>query len=131
MSAPGASKLQTLVLTGNPTVDAVIRYGLVALCAGLTGAITGWLNAHGFNDHNLTVYVGMAVASILGGGALALWGIIRSSKNEALVRLREAIAVQAGINAAESDIPTPTIKTVGDAQQVIAAHAPAVAPTKN
>jgi hypothetical protein len=129
MSNPGASKLQTLVLTGNPTVDSVIRYGLVALCAGLTGAITGWLNAHGFHDPNLTVYVGMGVASVLGGGALALWGIVRTSKNEAIVKLREAIAVQAGINAAESSGPTPTITTVKDAQTVIAEHAPATSPT--
>lgn len=124
MSAPGTSKFQNLVLTGNPTWDASIRYGLVALCAGLTGAITGFLNAHGFHDPNLTIYVGMGVTTILTSAALALWGIIRTSKNEAIVQLREAIALQAGINAAEAPTPTPAITSVAQAQQVIADHAP-------
>lgn len=128
MSNPGASKLDTLIVTGNPTVDTVIRYGLVAAFMFLTGAITGWLNAHGFHDPNLTVYVGMAVATVLSTIALSLWGIIRTSKDEAIVRLREAIAVQAGINVAESpSVATPSQVTVPQAQQIIADHATPVA----
>lgn len=124
MSNPGASKLQLLTITGNPTVDSVIRYGLVALCGILTGVITTWLNAHGFHDPNLYLMVSGAVASILGGIAFALWGIIKTSKNEAIIRLREAIAVQAGINVAEApSVPTPATVTVAQAQTIIAEHA--------
>lgn len=125
MSSP-ASKLQLLVITGNPTVDAAIRYALVAVCAGLTGVIVGWLNHQGFHDPNLTIYVGSGVACIMSGGALALWGIVRTSKNEAIVRLREAIAVQAGINVERNADPTPTI-TVANAQAIIANNATPVA----
>ena len=128
MSNPGASKLQLLVITGNPTIDAVLRYALVAACAAGTGVITTWLNAHGFNDPNLSLMVGGAVASTLGGLVLALWGIVKASKNEGITKLREAIAVQAGINAAVADTPTPEITTVKDAQKVIAEHAPAATP---
>lgn len=126
MSNPGLSKLQALSITGNPTVDAVIRYGLVAAFMGITGAILGWLNAHGFKDPNLTVYVPMGVASVLSAVVLTVWGVIRTSKNEAITRLREAIAVQSGINAAESPAPTPQV-TVANAQQIIAENAPPAA----
>ena len=122
MSNPG-TKFQALVITGNPTVDSVIRYGLVAAFMFLTGAITGWLNSHGFNDPNLTLYVGTGVGAVLSAIALSVWGIIKTSKNETVAKLREAIAVQAGIAAAESPAPTPTIVTVADAQKVIADHA--------
>lgn len=120
MSNPGASKLQLLVVTGNPTVDAVIRYALVAACAAATGVITTWLNAHGFNDPNLSLMIAGAVASTLAVIVLALWGIIKASKNEAIIALREAIGVKAGIAAAEASSPTPTVVTVADAQKVIA-----------
>lgn len=128
MSNPGASKLQLLTITGNPTVDAAIRYGLVAACAGLTGAITGWLNAHGFHDPQLSLYVGTGVAALLGGGALTVWGLLKTSKNEQITRLREAIAVQAGINVAESPrVVTPSQVSVPLAQKIIAEHATPVA----
>lgn len=128
MSNPGASKIQLLVITGNPTVDAVIRYVLVAACAAATGVITTWLNAHGFHDPNLSLMVGGAVASILAGLSFAIWGIVRTSKNEAIVKLREAIAVQAGINVAESPaVITPTQVSVPEAQKIIAEHATPIA----
>jgi hypothetical protein len=123
MTNPGASKLQLLVITGNPTVDAVIRYGLVAAFMFLTGSITGWLNRAGFNDPNLDTYVGIAVATALSALALALWGIVRVSKMEVIVKIREAIGVQAGINIAESAEPTPQNVTVPMAQAIIAEHA--------
>lgn len=131
MSNPGASKLQLLVITGNPTVDAVIRYALVAACAAATGVITTWLNAHGFHDPNLSLMVGGAVASVLGGLAFALWGIIKTSKNEAITKLREAIAVQAGINVAENPVvTTPAQVSVPEAQKIIAEHATPIAGAK-
>lgn len=129
MSNPGASKLQLLTITGNPTIDAAIRYGLVALAAGLTGAITGWLNREGFHDPNLTIYVGSGVAATLGGGVMVLWGLIRTSKNEQIARLREAIAVQAGINVTENpEVTTPSQVSVPTAQKIIAEHATPIAP---
>jgi hypothetical protein len=124
MSNPGASKLQLLVLTGNPTIDSVIRYVLVAACAAAAGVITTWLNAHGFNDPNLYMMVLGAITSIVMVVAVALWGIIKASKNEAIVQLREAIAVQAGLNvAAHPETETPVRVTVDEAQTLIAQHA--------
>lgn len=124
MSNPGASKLAMLTVTGNPTIDAALRYGLIAIAGVLTGVITGWLNAHGFKDPNLAVYVGGAVTSVLGGAALAAWGIVRTSKNEQIAKLREAIAVQAGINVAENPaVATPAQVSVPEAQKIIAEHA--------
>jgi len=118
------SKIQGLIITGNPVVDAYIRNGLLLALPFLTGAIVGWLNSHGFNDPNLTLYVGGAVAAGLSAIALAVWGIIAHSKSEAAARLRELVAVQSGIAAAESPVPTPTVATVADAQKVITDHAP-------
>lgn len=124
MSNPGISKILTVSITGNATVDTALRYGLVALCAWATGAITGWLNAHGFHDPNLFYYVGTAVATVVSGAALAIWGIVKTSKNEAVIRVREAIAVQAGINVAENpQVTTPAQVTVKEAQTIIAEHA--------
>lgn len=128
MSNPGVSKLKSLSITGNDTVDAFIRYGLVVAFTFLTGTIMGWLNAHGFNDPNLTVYVPAAVAGFLGTVAVAAWGIIKASRNSFIIQLREAIGVQAGIKAAEAPQPTPCIVTVADAQKVIADHAPETIP---
>lgn len=120
---PGVSKLATISITGNPTWDTALRYGLIALAGVLTGAVTGWLNARGFHDPNLTIYVGTGVSTLLGGLAVAAWGLFRSSNNEAVVRFREAIAVQAGINVAESlDHATPNQVSVPLAQKIIAEH---------
>lgn len=124
MSNPGASKLATMSITGNPTVDTVLRYGMVALCGIATGAITGWLNREGFRDPELVYYVGTGVATVLGGLAVGAWGAIRTSKNEAVIRFREAIAVQAGINVAENpQVTTPSQISVPEAQKIIAEHA--------
>lgn len=129
MSNPGASKLDLLTVTGNPKVDAIIRYVLVAACAAATGVITTWLNAHGFNDPNLSLMVAGAITSTAGVVAIALWGIIKASKNEAIVQLREAIAMQAGLNvAAHPETQTPVKVTVEEAQTLIAQHATPVAP---
>lgn len=129
MSNPGASRLQLLTITGNPTIDAAIRYGLVAACGIISGSILGWLNAHGFKDPNLVYYVPGAVASVLGGVAMAIWGLIKTSKNEQIAKLREAIAVQAGINIAESPVvATPSQVSVPEAQKIIAEHATPIVP---
>lgn len=126
---PGVSKLLTLSITGNPTVDTVIRYGMVGLCGWATGAITGWLNARGFHDPNLFYYVGMGLATVIGGIATAVWGAIRTSKSETIIKLREAIAVQAGINVAVAPaVPTPEVVTVKEAQAIIKEHATPVIP---
>lgn len=118
------NKLATMSITGNQTVDTVIRYGLVAAAGLATGAITGWLNREGFHDPNLVYYVGSAVAAVLGGFAMAIWGAIRTSKNEYVIKFREAIAVQAGINVAESPlVVTPSQVSVPEAQKIIAEHA--------
>lgn len=131
MSNPGASKLQLMTITGNPTVDAAIRYALVAACAGLTGVITGWLNHQGFHDPNLIYYVSSGVAAALGGAVMAFWGLIKASKNEQITQLREAIAVNAGINIAENQAvltPTPATVTIPEAQRIIAEHATPILP---
>lgn len=138
MSNPGKSlnPLTTLVVTGNPKVDAIIRYALVAACGAMTGVIMTWLNAHGFNDPNLNLMISGAVASVIGGAVLALWGVIRASKIEAIVQFREAIGVQAGMNLAAAGqmevteqagavVPVPV--TVQSAQQIIAQHATPIA----
>lgn len=126
-SQPGVSKLLTMSITGNQTLDTVIRYVMVAFCGWATGAITGFLNAHGFNDPNLVYYVGMGLATVVGGIATAAWGAIRTSKNEVIVKLREAIAVQAGINVAENQqVLTPAVVSVPEAQKIIAEHATSV-----
>lgn len=132
MSAVGqkaTEKLATMSITGNQTVDTVIRYGLVAAAAGATGAITGWLNREGFRDPNLVYYVGGAVSTVLGGAAIAAWGALRTSKNEYVVKVREALAVQAGINVAENPaVATPSQITVAEAQRIIVEHASPVVP---
>lgn len=133
MSNPGnkgalATFLASIAITGNPTVDAGIRYALFGIGTGIAGAILGWLNARGFNSPDLYAYVPMGVIAALFALATMVWGLIKTSKNELLIQLREAIAVKAGIAAAEHDNPTPTVDTVADAKQVIADHAPSEPP---
>lgn len=128
MSSPGAKSaftafLATLAITGNPTVDAAIRYALFGAATFFSGIIIGWLNSKGCAGPDLYAYVPMAVLAALFALATMVWGLVKTSKIELLVQLREAIAVKAGIAAAEHDDPTPTVETVKDAQQVIAAHA--------
>ena len=127
MSAAGqqvTNKLATMSITGNATVDTVIRYGLVGACGIISGAIIGWLNRAGFKDPNLVYYVPAGVATALGGIAVAIWGAIRTSKNEYIIKIREALAVQAGINVAENpQVTTPSQVTVPEAQKIIAEHA--------
>lgn len=115
-------------ITGNPTVDAGIRYGLFGAGTFISGIILGWLNSKGFSGPDLYAYVPMGVLAALFALATMVWGLIKTSKNELLVQLREAIAVKAGIAAAEHDQPTPDVATVKDAQKVIAEHAPVVTP---
>lgn len=134
MSNPGskgsaiAAFFASMSITGNPTVDTAIRYCLFGASATITGAILGWLNARGFSSPDLYAYVPMGVLAVLFGLATMIWGVIKTSKNELLIQLREAIAVKAGIAAAENDEPTPEVNTVSDAKKVIATHAPAVPP---
>lgn len=127
MSAPGKilNPFATLVITGNPGLDAKIRYAMFGAFCGIVGSVGGWLNAKGFHDPLIyTVYLPTAVAAALSAGVLAAWGIIRASRWEAIVQLREALGVQAGINIALSPEPTPVLVTIAEAQRVIADHAP-------
>lgn len=96
MSNPGAlNPFASLVVTGNPTVDSVIRYGLVAILAALSGIIGGWLNAHGFHDPNINLLVSGALISILSAGALALWGILRTKNIAKITDTDKLIAMNA------------------------------------
>jgi hypothetical protein len=124
MSNPGKNFFAMLSITGNPTVDAALRYALFGLGTFISGAIIGWLNSKGFSGPDLYAYVPMGVLAGLFSLAIMLWGLVKTSKIEALVKLREAIAVKAGIAAERHEDPTPAVKTVTDAQQVIADYAP-------
>lgn len=120
--------LSMLVVTGNPKVDAIIRYALVAACAAITSHIVKWMSDHGWNVDPLVV--GAAVASALVTIVFAAWGVIKASKNEAIMRLREALAVQAGINVAQSTDLTPEKVNLKTAQEVIAEYAPPIEQVK-
>lgn len=124
MTTASKAFLASLAITGNPTVDAALRYFLFGVGTFFSGAIIGWLNSKGFSGPDLYAYVPMGVLAALFSLAIMLWGLVKTSKIEALVMLREAIAVKAGIAAAESAAPTPEVDTVKDAQKVIAEHAP-------
>lgn len=103
MSGPGApNPFSALVITGNATVDAVIRYGLVAILAALTGIIGGWLNAHGFHDPNLNLLISGALISTLSGGVLALWGILRTHNIAAITDADKLVAMNATLGLVAS-----------------------------
>jgi hypothetical protein len=93
----------SLVITGNATVDAAIRYGLFGVLTALTGIIGGWLNAHGFQDPNINLLVTGALVSILSAGAVALWGILRTKDIDKIKEAEKLVAMNATLNLAASN----------------------------
>lgn len=65
-------------ITGSPQLDTLIRYGLIAGSTALTAVIVTWLNAHGFNDPNLTTVVGAAILGVLVTLATMAWGFLQN-----------------------------------------------------
>ena len=109
MSAPG-SPLPSI--TGNQSIDRLIRSGLLAVAAGATGVIVTWLNAHGFHDPNLSLMISGAIVSTLTGAAIVAWGWINGKNTEAAAKQALVDGVSAGIAHAESPIPTIPLQAV-------------------
>lgn len=149
MSNTGTAKppnpFAALVITGNPAIDSLIRYGLVAALAGVTGIIGSWLNRHGMTDPNLLVMISGGIASLLGALVMAAWGILRSADIGKIIAVKEAAAVQAGVNmtvagqaldtngnvVSKNDGTTPPKPvTVETAKEIIANFAPPAASVK-
>lgn len=90
MSNPGTST-KPFALTSNPAVNGLILKGLTTLSGIIAGVILTWLNAHGFNDPNLTLMLSGAVLSVLSMVAVAIWGFVQT-------KISQAMAVNAGMN---------------------------------
>lgn len=67
---------QTLVptVTGNPAADTIIRNCIIASSGAAAGVMVTWLNAHGFNDPNLSLMISGAIAAVLSAVAATVWG---------------------------------------------------------
>lgn len=120
--------LASVQITGNPTVDAGLRYLIFGGGTFGAGAAVGWLNSKGFSGPDVYFYTWLGIVAALFALATMIWGLVKTSKLELLIQLREAIALKAGIAAERHDDPTPDVKTVKEAQEVIAAHAPDIIP---
>lgn len=70
------SSKQTLVptVTGNPAADTLIRNCIIASSGAAAGIMVTWLNAHGFNDPNLSLMISGAIAAVLSAVAATAWG---------------------------------------------------------
>ena len=73
MPTPSNAALVPTV-TGNPAADTIIRNTIIGLSGAIAGVIVTWLNAHGFNDPNLTLMVSGAIAAVLSFLAATAWG---------------------------------------------------------
>lgn len=71
--------------TGSTGMDSITRSVIIGVSGAITGIIVGWLNAHGFNDPNLTVLVSGAIFATLAGVAGAAWGYIQQKRVKASV----------------------------------------------
>lgn len=69
-------------ITGYPLLDTLLRIGLTSGSAALTAVILTWLNAHGFNDPNLSVMIGGAILTTLIGAATVGWSLIQAKLNQ-------------------------------------------------
>lgn len=129
-------KLANLQITGDAKLDAWIRYGIVALTMTISGAVVQWLKAHGFDSTHLIEGVPVVVGGLVVSGTLALWGAVKTSKNEDIIKIREAIAAQATLNmvaAGELKVDSagkPCPVTQASVQQILDNHAPAAIPPK-
>lgn len=106
-------------ITGYPSLDSVLRSGLIAGSAALATWIVSTLK---LTDPNLTAWISAAVFGVLLGIATAAWGLFKA-------RYGDAVAVMAGVNLALSDkvlmqgtgdgkiMPVPV--TPASAQQII------------
>lgn len=72
-------------ITGNPAADTIIRNGIIAASGAAAGVIVTWLNAHGFNDPNLSLMVSGAVAAVLSGIAATAWGWWQTHQSQAAI----------------------------------------------
>lgn len=72
-------------VTGNPAADTIIRNAIIGLSGGAAGVIVGWLNAHGFNDPNLTLMVSGAIAATLSFVAATAWGWYATHLSQAAI----------------------------------------------
>lgn len=124
------SALPVPSLTGNPGLDSIIRSGLIAASAAITGVILTWLNAHGFNDPNLSVMIGGAVFAALLALAGAAWGWLKGTQVGQVIASKELIALQAGrvdmAATAGLQKPAPVSPRIGKA--IIAQHVAASPP---
>lgn len=93
MATPTAPAAASLTITGYPSLDSLIRSGLVAGSAALTTWIISTLK---LTDPNAVVWVGGAVFGTLVMGVTAAWGWFKAHYGD-------AVAVQAGLNLALSD----------------------------
>lgn len=128
MSNPGTSGMQLLPsITGNQAIDRLIRSGLLAVAAAVTGVIVTWLNAHGFHDPNLSLMISGAIVSILSGIAVTAWGYINGKHSEAAAKAAVVTGVQAGIaHAEDASVQTVPIAAVSPevAKAIVAEYAP-------
>ena len=123
MSNPGnTNPFSTLVITGNPTIDALLRYALAALLTGAVGVIGGYLKREGFSDPHLLLLVSGALVTVIGAVVIWVWGVLSNAaqKVEAmnatlnLVAARKAIDTKGNVISTimpNSTPPLPITKT--------------------
>lgn len=61
-------------VTGNPAADTIIRNCIIGASGAAAGVIVTWLNAHGFNDPNLSLMISGAFAAVFSFLAATIWG---------------------------------------------------------
>lgn len=98
--------------TGSPGMDSLVRSGLIAASIGATGLIVGFLNAHGFRDPNLPVYVGGAVLGVFGGIFGAAWGWLQQKKAKTVIAQH---IVQAAVSGTAPPAAIAEVKKVAPA----------------
>lgn len=113
-------------ITGNVAIDGLIRGTLLSISAATTAVIVTWLNAHGFNDPNLTVMISGGVFSALSVVAIMGWGWISHKRSEVAAEAAQTTAVKATLALAhDDDTPTPVAASVspGMAKEIVAIYA--------
>jgi hypothetical protein len=122
-------------VTGNPAADTLIRNGIIAASGAAAGIIVTWLNAHGFNDPNLTLMVSGAVAALLSGVAATAWGWWQTHQSQAAIvnntvhaaltgEVPESIISKATEAQAQAVQASPTASVVSKSAEPPAPEAP-------
>ncbi len=122
-----ATQPQTIpTITGYPGIDSLVRTALVAASAAAAGIIVGWLNAHGFNDPNLSLMLSGVIFGVLTTLAVAFWGWFKGTQVGKAIDDAHLVGVQSGVAAQQSSavIATPVDLTHTDAQEIIKTFAP-------